>query len=242
MLGAACCREGWVLGDGSGRWKRAFQNLSPCPRAFFQLLCFGSHSPTPCGQITVSEPLLLVGQPAFLCGADPSPAGSTQRGPSPGSLPRDFALGCRAWVLGLSVGWCCHIPLLMWEPLPHLQPWMSDRHPEQYIPHGGGSHKAVILLFPSAMLTAPDLLQKTVSKKEEGQRQRKPLFSMPPNPRPSPQSVPPDWRGESSSWPGLATPDGSLGQGICQHSRGSEQGGLGPAKLFCCRQQTEGGA
>ncbi|KAF6130908.1 hypothetical protein HJG60_007858 [Phyllostomus discolor] len=33
---------------------------------------------------------------------------------------------------------------------PAAQPWVGDRHPEQHVPHGGGSHKAVILFIPTS--------------------------------------------------------------------------------------------
>lgn len=52
-----------------------------------------------------------------------------------------------------------HTPAEVGAP-PRPKPWVGNRCPaQQHIPHGGGSHKAVILLFPSVMLMAPDPLQ-----------------------------------------------------------------------------------
>lgn len=207
-VGAACCREGRVLGVGVEGGRGPFGTYPPA-RVFFQFLCFGPPSPTPLSHPSWSDH--CVGA-SVAGGADLRPVGGTQRGPEvlavlpaqqllaegPGSRTLHLGLGLSVgWALGLAQtvgehlvlagvgGWCHHIPLLTWEPLPRPQPWVGGRHPEQYTPHGGGSHKAVILLFPSAMLKAPDPLQNSVSKKEEGRWQRQPLFSMPPTLHPA---------------------------------------------------------
>lgn len=51
---------------------------------------------------------------------------------------------------------------------PCPPPWVGNRLPEQYNPHGGGSCKAVTLLFPSVMLTGPDPLQRKMLGKGKG--------------------------------------------------------------------------
>lgn len=103
-------------------------------------------------------------------------------------------------------GWCRHTPRLKREPPPRPKPWVGNRCPAQHIPHGGGSHKAIILLFPSVMLMAPDPLQMKMSGKRKRDRGTGASILDAPTPLLFSQSMPPDRRGRRLALAGAGRP------------------------------------